>query len=233
MLDDWSDLAWGSRCAGCARPGRLLCRDCRSRLPSTGFAVRPTPAPAGLAPTFAAAAYADPLRRLILAHKEHRAFALTRSLGVVLAGVVEAALASLLAGDSRVLLVPVPSAVHVVRRRGHDPVARMTRVAARQLAGRGVDAHAVQLLRQHDPPEDQAGLGAVERAANLRDRTAARPGALTRLHGQRVPVRVILCDDVLTTGSTAREAQRALAAVGLRVTAIATLAATVRRHLPV
>ncbi len=50
--------------------------------------------------------------------------------------------------------------------------------------------------------------------------TAAAPGHL------------VVCDDVLTTGATAREAQRALEDAGLRVHAVVTVAATRKRVLP-
>ncbi|MCW2755935.1 MAG: hypothetical protein JWQ32_3346 [Marmoricola sp.] len=257
MLDDWFDLVLGSRCLVCGTAGRLLCRDCRRLLPRTGYPVRPDPCPAGLAPSFAAAPYRDPVRALVLAHKEHRAFALTRPLAEMLAGVVAAATdpqagpgsgprsgsdsgsdsGSESGSDSGsdsgpdsgpVLLVPVPSSPGVVRRRGHDPVLRMTRAAARELGSAGREVRVARLLRQRDRIADQAGLDAAGRAANLAGRLAVT-GGLSRLARPGVPVQVVLCDDVLTTGSTAREAQRALEDVGLRVSAIATLAATRRR----
>lgn len=225
MLDDWFDLVLGAQCLVCGTAGRLLCCGCRASLPRAGHAVRPAPCPAGLAPTFAATPYVDPLRALVLAHKEHRAFALTRPLGEVLAGVVASALDP---RSATVLLVPVPSAPATVRRRGHDPVLRMTRAAAGELRRGGADVRVARLLRQRDRVADQAGLDASARAANLSGRLAVT-GALARVGRSGVAVRVVLCDDVLTTGATAREAQRALEAVGLRVSVIVTLAATQRR----
>ena len=226
-LDDWLDLALGSACVGCARPGRLLCPDCRDALPLEARAVRPEPCPDGLAAAFAAAEYADPVRRMILLHKERHAFALARPLGEALALTVLAGLAS----RGRTVLVPVPSRPGVVRARGHDPMLRITRVAARELRSTGVDLVVQPLLRQRDVVADQAGLTAVERAANLADRMAVRPAGLRGLARTGVPVTAIVCDDVITTGSTAREAQRALEDVGVPVAAVCCVAATRRRHL--
>jgi predicted amidophosphoribosyltransferase len=108
----------------------------------------------------------------------------------------------------------------------------MTAAAARALTRAGVPARAVPLLRQRERVADQAGLGAEERAANLAGRLQVRPGRHRALARDREPVRLVVCDDVVTTGATAAEAQRALEAVGLRVTAVAALAATPRRFAP-
>lgn len=227
MLDDWLDLALGAACVCCARPGRLLCRACDDALPFEARAVRPDPCPEGLAPAFAAAEYADPVRRMILLHKERAVFALAGPLGRAL---VLPVLAGMAAGG-RTVLVPVPSRPAVVRTRGHDPMLRIARVAGRTLRAAGADAVVVPLLRQRDVVADQAGLTAQERAANLVDRMAVRPGRLRAIARSRARVTTVVCDDVLTTGSTAREAQRALEAVGLPVAAICCVAATRRRRL--
>jgi predicted amidophosphoribosyltransferase len=226
-LDDWLDLGLGGRCVGCGRPGRLLCDPCGSTLPTEPRRVRPQPCPEGLAPSFAAAEYADLVRRMILLHKERQVFGLARPLGRLLGTTVGAALVP----GARTLLVPVPSRPAVVRARGHDPLARMVRVAAAEQRAGGADIAVSSLLRQRDVVADQAGLDAAERARNLSGRMAARPDRLRAVARTKVPVTAIVCDDVLTTGSTAREAQRALEAVGVPVAGICCVAAT-RRRVP-
>lgn len=225
-LDDWLDLVLGAACVGCERPGRLLCATCRQALPRGATPVRPDPCPPGLAPAFAAGEYAGLLRQLILLHKEHRVFGLARPLGVALANPVRGGLVR----GSRTVLVPVPSRAAVVRARGHDPVVRMVRVAAASLREEGHDVVVHPLLRQRDVVADQAGLSAAERSTNLLDRMAAHTRWLRTLARSAVPVTAVVCDDVLTTGSTAREAQRALEAVGVPVRAIACVAATRKRN---
>lgn len=233
VLDAGLDLLLGSRCTACSRPGRVLCRACTAALPRGPVRVRPTPCPEGLVDCFAAGEYADPLRALVLAHKEHATFGLARPLGRVLAGVA----APLLTGgphdplEGEVLLVPVPSRPSVVRSRGHDPMLRISRAAATQLRRHGHRVAARPLLGQRLRPADQSRLTSVERLANLRDTLVIRPQARRALARRGVPVSVLLCDDVITTGATAREAQRALADAGVVVRAVAAICAT-KRQLP-
>ncbi len=230
MWDVAADLVLGSACAVCARPGRLLCAECDRALPRRGVPAWPTPTPAGLAPPFAAGEYGGPLRALVNAHKERRAFALARPLGHVLGAVV----ADLLRVEGRPgagrdapgVLVPVPSRRPVVRARGHDPLLRLTRHAAARLRSGGSPAVVHRLLRPAGAVRDQAGLDSAQRAANLAGSLrAVRPGG-------RVGPDLVVVDDVLTTGATAREAQRALEEAGHRVRGIATVAATRRRSGP-
>ena len=88
------------------------------------------------------------------------------------------------------------------------------------------------VLRSVRAPRDQAGLGAAERSANLDGSMRCPPGASTALlgrDGSGSGPAVVVVDDVLTTGATAREAQRALEAAGVPVAGVATVAATRRR----
>jgi len=187
--------------------------------------VRPTPCPEGLAACFAGGEYDDLLRAMVLAHKEHGTFSLAEPLGRVLA--VAAACATGPSGLS--VLVPVPSRPVVVRARGHDPVLRIVRTAARHLRGRGLRVQVAQVLGQRGAVHDQAGLTSGQRAANLAGSMSVRAAARAALARSSVPLAVVVCDDVLTTGATAREAQRALEETGLPVRAVATVAATRKR----
>ncbi|WP_418058247.1 ComF family protein [Pimelobacter simplex] len=248
LTDGFVDLVLGSCCVGCERPGRALCARCWAAIPVDAAFHGPRPPPPGLVPTFAVGDYDGVLRALVLAHKEHRVLALTRPLGRLLARSVAAALTDLgglagpgelaghggvgglegLARDGPVLLVPVPSRPAVVRRRGHDPTLAMTRVAARVLGPR-VGVARLLRVRRGSGLVDQAGLGATARAANLAG-TLTAPAGVVRRAGERCPrAHVVLCDDVLTTGATLREAQRALEVVGVPVLGAATVAATRRK----
>ena len=224
LLDAGADLLLGSACVGCGEPGRVLCPDCRSGLPAEAVEAWPTPTPAGLARPYATGAYDDTLRAMVVGHKERRLLGLTRPLGELLATSVLAA-----AGPTTpLLLVPVPSRPAAVRARGHDPTLAMTRRAARTLRTADREVVVARLLRTRPGVADQAGLDADQRHANIAGSMACPARAVRRLTGRRA--HVVVCDDVITTGATAREAQRALEAAGVVVLAVAAVAATPRRH---
>ncbi len=225
VLDGAIDLLLGGSCVGCARPGRLLCPRCRDELPGGAAPAWPTPVPAGLVEPWAAAAYEATVRSMVLGLKERRLL----GLAVPLARLLAAAVASELPRGSPLVLVPVPSRPRTVRARGHDPTHTITARAARQLRRAGFDVEVRRLLRVRRGVADQSGLDAAERAANLGGSMRATAWAVRELGRRRGRTRLVVCDDVLTTGSTAREAQRALEEAGLDVVRVATVAATARR----
>jgi predicted amidophosphoribosyltransferase len=226
MRDVFADLVLGGSCVGCERPGRPLCRGCASGLPAAAHPAWPSPTPAGLVVPWSAAAYEGVVRSMVVAHKEHRVLALRRPLARLLATGV----AAVATRGVPVILVPVPSRPGSARARGHDPTGALTGEAARLLRRQGYDARRARLLVSRGAVADQAGLDATARAANLAGSMFCPTDRLRRIAGR--PAHVVVCDDVLTTGATAREAQRALETVGLHVAGIATAAATRRRSPP-
>ncbi|THA44259.1 ComF family protein, partial [Streptomyces sp. A1136] len=128
----WQELAGlvlPADCAGCGAPRVVLCARCRAALDGGGVGrARPTAPPSGLPVVHAGAVYGDAVRAVVLAHKERGALPLAGPLGAALAAAVlaGAAWSGREAGEgagerAAVVLVPVPSARHRVRARGHDP----------------------------------------------------------------------------------------------------------------
>jgi predicted amidophosphoribosyltransferase len=163
---------------------------------------------------------------MVVAHKERAVHALRRPLADLLA-TAAGAVAADGASWAPVLLVPVPSRPGSARARGHDPTWTLTRTAARLLRRTGRPVAARRLLVSRGGVLDQAGLDAAGRAANLAGSMWCPSAEVRRLAGLRL--QVVVCDDVLTTGATMREAQRALEDAGLRVAGVAVVAATRRR----
>ena len=205
----------------------MLCPGCLTDLPSRAQPAWPTPTPAGLVTPWATASYDGAVRELVVGHKDRGQWGHRRVLGGLLASAVRAAAAGLDQGVP-VLLVPAPSRRGAGRQRGYEPTAAIVHVAARLLRAERRVAVA-DLLVSRGPVEDQAGLDARQRGDNVRGSMHCPSSALSRVR-RRWPVGYLLvCDDVVTTGATAREAQRALEAVGLAPVAIAAVAATRRR----
>ncbi|MBV2354310.1 ComF family protein [Streptomyces sp. J2-1] len=219
---DLTDLVLPTDCAGCGTPRTALCSRCRTTLGVLApRRVRPVPEPPGLPVVHAVAPYGETVRSMILAHKERGALPLAGVLGGALARAVRGGLGAGGAGGSgcrsgagAVLLVPMPSARRAVRARGHDPVRRTALAAARELRRTGTPARVASVLRQRRPVADQAALDGRQRLANLAGALEVPAGAVRLLDGGRV----VVVDDLMTTGASLAEAARALrAALGTRL----------------
>jgi predicted amidophosphoribosyltransferase len=192
-------------CAGCGLEDTSLCPSCRDRCVG-----RVRTESAGAFPVWFALDYEDVVARVVVAFKNQGRTGLSRALAEPFGACVDAAAGAASAGGrGRILVVPVPSRRESVRRRGYRPVILLARRAGVALES------VIGFTRQ---PLDQIRLGRRERVDNLRSAMSAHP----RIAGSRV----LIVDDVVTTGSTLHEAARAIAAAGGTVVGAAVLART-------
>jgi ComF family protein len=158
--------------------------------------------------------YADPVDHMITALKFQGEMGFARVLGMLLAWRIRAA-------DPRLpqALVPMPLHAARYRERGFNQAAAI----AAHVGPRLRVPLATGLLARVRATAPQSGLSAVARRQNIQDAFAVMPGC-------RVPARVALLDDVLTTGSTAAAAAAALRAAGARHVALWICARAARRE---
>ena len=182
LLDAFLALLFPDRCAGCARFGALFCPSCRAALaPYPGTLRR---MPAGLADVRIAYIFQSPLREAVHQLKYRRVRRVAEPLGLLMA---EHVVARPVAADA-VLAIPLHAAR--LAERGFNQAEALAREIARLL-----DLPLIENgLARVRATEQQARLDARARAENMRGAFAWR--------GTAPPRRLLLVDDVLTTGAT-------------------------------
>lgn len=164
-------------------------------------------------PVWSAGPYRAPLRGAIIDAKEHSKFAIMPVLGYHMAAAITAAAGAVTSAT----VVPIPSRRLATVRRGYDVVTDLARFAAAALRPCGLSIEIVEALHLTRIISDQGSLSGRQRRRNLH-------GAM---HADSLDSdRVIIVDDVVTTGSTVAEAARALTADNIRPTAVASVATT-------
>lgn len=216
------DLLLPQRCVVCGRDGGQLCGGCYAALPRlapplcsrcgapTAWPVERCRECAGRRIAFAqargAAAYDDAARRVVHAWKERGLRRLARAAAELTA--------ERLPAPKTDALTFVPAERDRRLARGHNPAERL----ARELA---------LLWELPCLPLLDRTRGGRQRGSDAAARRSVR-GAFRATHA--APRRVVLVDDVYTTGATASAAASALRAGGARTVEVVTFARTLRRR---
>jgi ComF family protein len=122
--------------------------------------------------------------------------------------------------DAATLVVPMPLTLARLRERGYNQALEL----ARHLAPHKTHAHT--LLRSGESAH-QVGASREERFDHVRDAFWVAPDRAPALRGQRI----VLLDDVMTTGASLYEAARALRAAGVAHITGMVLARTEARNI--
>jgi ComF family protein len=191
-------MVFAPHCAGCDRPGAVLCRTCRFAL-----VARPHgPQPPGVV---VAAPYSGRVRDVLLGFKYRN----RRAVAAHLAGLVVNRVVA--AGVRPDVVTWAPTSARRRRQRGFDQAELVARQVARQL-GRPCR----RLLERQADPSPQTG----------RQRAQRLHGPDFRAHPAVPAAHVLLVDDVVTTGATLRAAAAALRAAGASAVTPVAVAAT-------
>jgi len=213
LLDAWAVLA-PVDCAGCGAPDRGVCDDCRAAL----AAAAPTReslrrADGSELTVWRALEYGGVARSALAAFKDGGRTDAAPPLAAVLRSTIRAALAAAPPeARGRIELAAIPSTRAAFRRRGYAPVRLLLAKAGYRESG---------LLRATRQTQDQSDLDTTQRFANLEQSLTVETA-----HPRRF---IVLIDDIVTTGATVLEADRAFRAACHEVLCAVAVARTPRR----
>lgn len=187
----YRELLFTPQCLVCARLGRPICLVCHLQLKP--FFTRRL---AGIIQVNCAGEYSGWLREALISYKNGN----LRDVPALAQVLVQTLTAS--QTNSPLQVVPIPSSIAKINERGYDSMANLCAEMVQQEKGLLVYRGALHLRRE---VQDQVGLTARERAANLAGAFTAR---------QRFSGTVVIVDDVVTTGATLTNAAKALRIAG-------------------
>ena len=223
-LEALKHLLWPTRCASCDvlldEPGALMCAKCLKSV-ATARDVEPPPKHIALAcPLFV---YDGAMRSMISKWKYHEDFAAQNAILSLIPQQIER-LREIIPQDA--CMIPVPPHPKRLRERGFDPVWTFATRLAKNLKSAGIPVtfrDDVLIRTRHT--SHQASLSQDERRHNL-------DGAFM-VKNQPDTDRIILVDDVMTTGTTGSVCAQTLREfAGAKLVILVTLAHPIHDDVP-
>ncbi len=208
------DLVYPKRCPGCHLPSASICESCKSFWQKQTISITLRKNQVSDLLVVSVAQYRDEVRAVLLAYKEDG----QREAGKVLTEALLQARRGI-SNYSVCTFVPIPSNPKSVRRRGRDFMLDLCNQVAIQSGDK-----VLSIIKVNRDVQDQSKLSEKERSQNLVGAFDCAPKNLKLL--AKFPI--ILVDDLLTTGATLREAQRALRQRGVIPIGAITAAHTAR-----
>ena len=196
------DLLLPSRCVVCSRPPAPLCKRCEPEIDARVAKLD------GL-PLWYSIELEDAMAEVMTAYKDRGMISLEKTIASHLD------FSALQASGYEFIAYP-PRNKDNFAKRGFHPIGRLVR-ATKTLGKR----QSVR-LRYSRPVQDQRSLDAARRKENLRGALSCSPGE----------GRVLVVDDVVTTGATCLEIRRALEASGYEVVGFCAIARRLKTVLP-
>jgi len=212
ILSDFKYLLFPTRCFGCRELGYSICSQCRKLWNPHLYRTKVLNLT-----VYSAIPYSPVAKNILLASKEHS----IKSADQLVLDALRASLHELFQNNSSCALVPIPSGRSSNRRRGRDFINELATTVAKDF---GVAV--LPLLEHHRNIRDQSKLNISGRRENLAMALSIRP----EFGGNYLGESVVILDDLVTTGATINEANRALTRGGFKVQAAATACVALRRR---
>ena len=212
MKSDLKYLLFPTRCFGCRELGYSICSNCRklwnphiyhSQIANLNV--------------YSAITYSPVAKNILLAAKEQG----IKSADELVRSAMRSSLLELFHRYSSCALVPIPSGLASNRRRGRDFINELAISVAKE-----VGVIVLPLLEHQRVIRDQSKLNLSNRRENLAMALSVKSAFRGNYSGEKV----VILDDLVTTGATINEANRALAKAGFEVQAAATACVALRRR---
>lgn len=206
------NLAFPICCAGCSMADCVLCSECKAKFsewhmdPFSGVFCKNI---------YSCATYGWSVRRCILQWKDHGNQLLDKPFSSLLFRLI----ISVVGSSSKVAIIPVPSSFASKRRRGRSQMDSIAKNVVKSLKEHGIDATFVKAIKM-----TSIKVKSVQARGSRGRSLRTSKGLSVNVKGIKSGCKVIIIDDIITTGSTLKNCVKELNKSGIPVFACFALA---------